>query len=316
MNFINISDFDFLIYFTRMNQVLRGLQDSLSSAGIKTIQGNAKLSKKIRKALFLNLLFLAVLLALDYGVSPLLGWLLNGNSIAVSLLQIGYYSTLLYPIYIICLLLNSRWYAKIAEEALAERAYQIAQDKLSPSQFKRSHHRTSRANSGGLSQLTNELYRLILGIVYIVQLALCAKLPFIGTVCFWIGTCWLCSLYSFEYVWSLLGLTQHERLTYFSERYLYMLGFGLPLAVNAALSPGLLREIGFALGFPFFIINSIWAKPVKVDSGRLPARFNPFRLSQVFISPLLKRGIGELYYSAVFIITKFSTVIKLFIKIF
>jgi etoposide-induced 2.4 mRNA len=297
-----------------MNQVLRGLRDALSSTGIKTIQGNPKLSKKIRKALFLNFLFLAVLVVLDYVVSPLLEWLLNGNSIAVSLLQIGYYTALLYPIYIICLLLNSRWYAKIAEEALTERAYQIAQDKLSPSQLKRSQPRISRANAGGLSQLTNELYRLILGIVYIIQLALCAKLPFIGTICLWIGTCWLCSLYSFEYVWSLLGLTQHERLTYFSERYLYMLGFGLPLAVNAALSPGLVREIVFAVGFPFFIINSIWAKPVKIDSGRFPARFNPFGLSQVFISPLLKRGIGELYYSAVFILTKLSNVIKLLIK--
>lgn len=292
-----------------MDCFFQGLKDALSVKKIGFIISNPFIYSKMKKAWLLNfLLLLGSVVILDYLFLPSMIWLFGGHNLILSLIQQFYYLVFLYPIYVITLLLNGRWYSRIARESLTERAKEIADVKLKSSDRKLALPSIS-SKEEVTKQIANDLYRLIFGLIYLGQCAVIAKFPLIGPIAFLICSSWLSSLYIFEYVWSLLGLNQQQRLTYFSQRYLYMLGYGLPLALNGYFLPPLIRDAVFALLFPIFIVNSVWAKPCKLaNETKLPNSFNPFWLSQQWVTPLLKNGFKDTYTLVIRTITMFRKV--------
>src|SRR5689334_8094703 len=70
-----------------------------------------------------------------------------------------------------------------------------------------------------VATMSDEVYRLLLVSAYMVQLTLVSFVPYIGTPLVWIHLCWLYSLYSFEYKWSLLGWSLEYRLKYFEKHW-------------------------------------------------------------------------------------------------
>ena len=280
--------------------LVAGLTDALSPRRLTMIWHDKVIMSKLRKTWLLNMcLFLGSLLFFEQGLMRGLSYILEAESLTSNAFRYAYYFTFLYPVYFITLLLNGRWYSRVAEQALAKRAGDIARANLTSHQRGRA-TQLLHSRQSGLAQLTGELYRLIFGFVYLAQSALVSRLPFVGGLALFAWLAFMYSLYAFEYVWSLLGMTQQQRLAYFSTHWLYMLGYGAPLALNMMFSPPLVRDGLFAITFPLFIINSIWAKPVKLpENSRLRQRINPFWLSQLCSTPLIKRGIGDLYRAAV-----------------
>lgn len=236
----------------------QGCSDALTVRRTYDLRRHARIWTKLKKIWLLNsTLFLGLVLLLEYPVWYLLAAILGSSSLMLQLWKLIYHCALIYPIYLISLLLNGRWYLRIAEEALAQRAEELSRSKLTSLQQKQVQPTAIRRSQPALTLLTNDLYRLIFGLVYLGQVALLGQLPLIGGILLIIATSFMYALYSFEYVWSLLGLTQHQRLVYLSERWLYMIGYGLPLALSGYFAPPIVRDIIFATFFPFFIILSL-----------------------------------------------------------
>ena len=104
---------------------------------------------------------------------------------------------------------------------------------------------------------------MLLNLIYI----LCSTLmyyciPFgVGKFFYFVASCWLASLYCFEYRWVFLGWNSHQRLSYFESHWLYFCGFGFPIAFLSYTSPTFIDNGIFALIFPFFILTSSVASP-------------------------------------------------------
>lgn len=110
--------------------------------------------------------------------------------------------------------------------------------------------------------MSDEVYRLLLVTAYMLQMTLVSFLPFgIGNILVLCHLCWMYSLYSFEYKWSLLGWSLEYRLKYFERHWAYFLGFGLPAVCLSLIFPKFISLGIFAFTFPIFIILAIIARP-------------------------------------------------------
>jgi hypothetical protein len=116
--------------------------------------------------------------------------------------------------------------------------------------------------------MSDEVYRLLLVSAYMVQMTLVSFVPFgIGNFLVILHLCWMYSLYSFEYKWSLLGWSLEYRLKYFEKHWAYFLGFGLPAVCLSLFFPKFISLGIFAFTFPIFIILAIIAHPT-VHTGK------------------------------------------------
>ena len=87
-------------------------------------------------------------------------------------------------------------------------------------------------------------------------------LPWIGTPLSFIYSCWLSSLYCFEYSWINTGLPFGRRLDAFESHWAYFLGFGLPFTAATFFLPFLIGSAVYALVFPVYVIVATAATPV------------------------------------------------------
>lgn len=90
----------------------------------------------------------------------------------------------------------------------------------------------------------------------------------LGHPIYFVASCWLASLYCFEYRWVYLGWDSHHRLGYFERHWLYFFGFGFPIGLVSYISPKFIDTGMFALIFPIFILTSAIAKPIELKSER------------------------------------------------
>lgn len=178
--------------------------------------------------------------------SSLAGWLHVLFLYAYQLLWI-------YPLYIISFILNTVWYQDIADHAFITHGGAGA---------------TAAAKVGFTFQkwvatMSDEVYRCLLVTAFMVQVTLVSFIPVIGSTLVFVHLCWLYSLYSFEYKWSLLGWSLEYRLKYFEKHWAYFLGFGLPSVTLSLVFPKFISLGIFALAFPLFIILAICARPTS-----------------------------------------------------
>jgi etoposide-induced 2.4 mRNA len=155
----------------------------------------------------------------------------------------------IYPLYAISFILNAIWYQDVADHAFITHGGATERKSITFQKW--------------VATMSDEVYRLLLVTAYTIQITLTSFLPFgIGSILVLIQLCWMYSLYSFEYKWSLLGWSLEYRLKYFEKHWAYFLGFGLPAVLLSLVFPKFISLGIFALTFPIFIILAIIAKPV------------------------------------------------------
>mmetsp|Transcript_97985 Transcript_97985/g.204401 ORF Transcript_97985/g.204401 Transcript_97985/m.204401 type:complete len:340 (-) Transcript_97985:152-1171(-) len=183
----------------------------------------------------------------------------------------------IYPIYCISFVLNTVMYQEIADSALSLRKAKVSK-------------------SGPLlDRLMNEVFRLLLNVVYIIEINLMSYLPRIGNPLFFIHSCWLGSIYCFEYRWVHLRWTSNERLECFEGHWVYFFGFGFPISLLTFFCPRFVDSGVFALFFPLCIMTAIAAepKPLKLAPTFLK-RLPVFAVVQGVSCVLLKVFEGQL----------------------
>lgn len=150
--------------------------------------------------------------------------------------------------------------------------------------------------------IADVIYTTILELFLIVQISILGLIPTVGRPLSFVFSCWLASLYCFEYTWinagrcwdgrsecfpvflfvlfkgSTLaiycpvllpsGWTLPKRLDFFQRHWAYFLGWGLPFTLMTYFIPFFHASAVFAIFFPFFIIIAVCAKPVPRFAGR------------------------------------------------
>ena len=235
---------------------------------------------RVMQCLLLNGgIFLSSVLLADYVLTPAFHWLLDldhNTPLSISwlpatlssLLLSVFYIVWVYPLYAISFLLNAIWYQDIADQAFLTRGHKQHTPTLS---FQR-----------WVAAMSEELYRLLLVTLFLVQLSLVSMLPVVGQPLSVLHMCWLYSLYSFEYKWALQGWRLETRLDFFERRWSYFAGFGCPAALLGVFFPRLIASGVFAMAFPMFVILAVIAKPLPLPAPSLVSSTSsaaaPFRL--------------------------------------
>ncbi|KAG2225607.1 hypothetical protein INT45_013718 [Circinella minor] len=190
-----------------------------------------------------------------------------------------------YPMYMICLLVNSNLFSQIALEAF----------QIHSNEYQRPNTSVSIA-----STISNALFYM--------NCALLARLlyfiPFIGSLLSFFITCLFMAYYSFEYKWIHLGWSLEQRLRHVEQNWSFFFGFGLPVALLTFFLSTLHAGGVFALIYPGYIILATMTalKPMNVsivtnnlkilNEWRLPDRipfFWPVAKATYFVALLLKK---------------------------
>lgn len=150
-------------------------------------------------------------------------------------------------------------------------------------------HRQTPAATPVLTRLMNEVFRALQSLVYIVQMQLLAYVPYVGPALYFLHSCWLASIYCFEYRWVHLQWTSKQRLEYFESHWLYFAGFGFPMSFICYCCPRFVDTGVFALLFPLCILKATTAKPCRLEGApRMWRRLPVFVFVQGLSSYVLK----------------------------
>jgi len=178
----------------------------------------------------------------------------------------------IYPIYCISFVLNTVMYQEVADEALS---FNIGQ-------------RRSEA-APVLARVIDETFRVLLNLVYIVEINLLYYIPIVGPPLYFLHSCWLASIYCFEYRWVHLRWGSNARLDYFERHWLYFAGFGFPVSVVSFVSPRFVDTGVFALLFPLCILTATTAEPRALKVAPACLRRLPIFLAVQCVSCLVLR---------------------------
>jgi etoposide-induced 2.4 mRNA len=271
---------------------LAGLRDSfkLHRAGSfftqsKHIQDLAIQCFKLNGAIFLS-----SVLFLNWILQPILAHIISARVPEDGLLETLFTWMLrllwVFPIYCISFILSGVWYQDIADETfLLVNKEKKADAKPLPRNQTSFQHRFIR-------MLSEELYRSLVVSIFLLQCTACSFIPYTGQILSTAMMTWLCSLYSFEYKWSLEGWPLEAKLRFFELNWAYMAGFGLPAALVNWYFPQFVNYGIYALVFPIFIMMAIIAKPPdNSPTSHTPSRYvrlPVFRLSK-WISTMVLR---------------------------
>jgi len=212
-----------------------------------------------------GVIFLGSILLFNWAVDPVLSvmrrlvqddevWATDFVAASFSVL---YKVLWIYPIYCISFILNTVMYQEVADSALG-----LLQ------------HKPSRP-APPLERLINEAFRVLLNLVYIIETNLLYYVPVAGPSLYFIHSCWLASIYCFEYRWVHQRWTSNERLDYFERHWLYFAGFGFPVSFVSFLCPRFIDAGVFALLFPVFVLTASNAEPKELQSWPTPLRRLP-----------------------------------------
>merc|ERR1711916_262107 len=116
-------------------------------------------------------------------------------------------------------------------------------------------------------------------LLMLLQASAMAFIPTIGPILCFIYTCWITSLYCFEYSWISAGWSLQKRVTYFEEHWAYFLGFGLAYTTATYFLSFLVSTGTFALLFPFLLIIATSAEPTAHDDTTTIAILLPGRIA-------------------------------------
>lgn len=232
-----------------------------------------------------GVIFLGSIIFFHWAIEPALGILRRlvqddeawATDFVVSSFAVLYKVLWIYPIYCISFVLNTVMYQEVSDSANA-----LLQQRLS-------------AAAPPLARFIDEFWRVLLNLVYIVEMNLISYLPIVGPPLYFLHSCWLASMYCFEYRWVHLRWASNTRLDYFERHWLYFAGFGFPVSVVSFLCPRFVDAGVFALLFPLCILTATTAEPRAIKAGPAPLRRLPiFSVAQAVCSRLLRVFEGRL----------------------
>ncbi|KAI8073303.1 etoposide-induced protein 2.4-domain-containing protein [Gongronella butleri] len=161
-----------------------------------------------------------------------------------------------YPLYFALLVINGRFYAKVAEKSYQLQNKNQQQAKSAP----------SIAQS-----LATTIYMSIFYANCGVFATLLRMIPNIGIFLSFIMNCFILAYYSFEFRWLYMQWPLEKRLAYVEQHWSFFLGFGLPGTVTTFFLSSLRAGAMFALFYPSFIIMAFMALPSPTSASGVPA---------------------------------------------
>jgi len=226
-----------------------------------------------------GVIFLGSIFLFNWAINPLLGLLRRlvqdddawATDLIFASFSVLYKMLWIYPIYCISFILSTFMYQEIADHALA-----LLRQKP-----------PKRAEL--LTRIINEFLRVIQNLVYIVQMYVLKTMPGIGTPLYFVFTCWLVSIYCFEYRWAHMQWSSRARLNYFERHWLYFAGFGFPVSFVTFLCPKFIDTGVFALLFPACILTATTAEPRELRKAPRMLRQLPIFAAVQGISCLVLR---------------------------
>ncbi|CEG68663.1 hypothetical protein RMATCC62417_04876 [Rhizopus microsporus] len=222
-----------MVSFTHVNYFVEGIKEAFNwSRVIRLISLSKQTQYTLIKSFALNgVIYLGTLVLLEtfYPNHHIFGY--------------SYIDLTGYPLSLVCLVLNSRLYAKIA-------------------QFEQNTTGGSFDNNNNLSVI------MLYGNMALFTLLL-KMIPVVGSVLAFIIYCIVMSYYCFEYKWMKHDWSIEKRLTFAEEHWSYYLGFGLPGTILTFFLSTLKASAVFALIYPTYIIMASAARPQPVQKSEM-----------------------------------------------
>jgi len=198
-----------------------------------------------------GVIFLGSILLFNFAVEPALNFLKRlvqedevwATDFIATSFSVLYKVFWIYPIYCISFVLNTVMYQEIADSALRS---------------------TQRAPVPGipvLERIIQETWRVLVNLVYLVEMYLLSYIPIIGPLLYFVHSCWMASIYCFEYGWVHQRWSANARVDYFECHWLYFFGFGFPVSFVSYFCPRFIDAGVFALFFPVFVLTATRAEP-------------------------------------------------------
>ncbi len=167
----------------------------------------------------------------------------------------------LIPMWCVCTVVTYKWYSKLWQQV-----YSKKQD-LSISM-----NNIQQSNITGINSISNVIHGVLLSSIFIVQISVfdwvLSRLfsSFVGTYYTITNMSWLISWSAFEFRMIHEGMDIFQRVYYFERRWMYFLGYGLPLSIiyNTIFSNvWKLGVCAWYFGMLFMSIRAIRSTPVK-----------------------------------------------------
>ncbi|KXZ44216.1 hypothetical protein GPECTOR_71g577 [Gonium pectorale] len=236
------------------------------------LDGSKALGRSVAHCLGLNGgILLGSILLWDRALSPGLGWVLRflvapvlGGLLAGGadwLLRLLFHGAWLLPVYLVTMLVSFGIYNDIAKTAyLVKQQQQQQQPGGQAAPGARAGGQgaggggTGSGGAGGLEDVAQEVYRVVLFNVFFAEVSLVGRLPYVGGVLNVLFLSWLYAYYCYDYKWALQGVRLTERLAYFERRWAFFAGFGLPMALSTVLLSFYPGAAVLAVLFPVYIL--------------------------------------------------------------
>lgn len=215
--------------------------------------------KEVHRELILSfiltgILFLGSLSLFELALAPILTLFPDTGR----LFSFLYHLLWVFPLYIVCFILNSFWYADLARAAHSRISKHIKVPRASLSR-----------------RIAYELHRALMIGFYLAEVAL---LSYMWAPLALALLTWLYSFYSFEYRWELEGCSLAMKRAMLEHNWAYYCGFGVPFTVLTHLFPGMLQSGVWALLFPLSIASAFTAKPPPALPTSVPILAAPHYL--------------------------------------
>eukprot|EP01138_Halocafeteria_seosinensis_P013198 gb/GECG01013480.1/.p1 GENE.gb/GECG01013480.1/~~gb/GECG01013480.1/.p1 ORF type:complete len:485 (+),score=23.34 gb/GECG01013480.1/:1-1455(+) len=154
------------------------------------------------------------------------------------------------PLYVISFVLSSVWFIDVAK--FAHRIYEVQQDgnvTKPPTDISPIRHYEII-----LQSLSEMAYRIVLtGILYL-QAMVALFIPGIGQSLSFSISCFLYAFVAFDYKWSLEQWSLTQRIRFAEARWLWFVGFGIPITIVSFFGNFLTNAGLYAISLPFMIV--------------------------------------------------------------
>lgn len=207
------------------------------------------------------------------------------------------------PTFCACLAVNGSWCSSIAKRVLQLQQRRDT-DHNSTTTAAAAHGSLSGSGHAALQHqpatgiIGDQIYRIVICVVYILQTWMASHIPFIGGVLNWFMMSWLFAFYCFDFKWSLVAVPLSVRIQFFERHWAFFGGYGSLLSSITALLPHFIAATTVAAVLPVSIILACGdMRPVervirvsKRYGGSPPGSLRIFWLTDILCAALLRHA--------------------------
>lgn len=223
-----------------------------------------------QSVLFNGVIFLSSTLFIDY----CLNYLLLVEEMETIILCFIYVFWV-YPIYCISLILCTYW-----NKDIANITYVFIRTNQSNS---------SKSLKSICLSIVEDIYNILILSTYFIQVILVNKIPYIGPFVSVIQLSWAYSFTSFDYKWSLEGISLINKFYLCENNWEYMSGFGIVPAIITVWTSKYVGISLLALLSPLFIMTSMVAKNNKYSTYNYMPIFGAVRYFNCILVKILNK---------------------------